>query len=81
MAPDAAAPEAAAPEAAVEPAPDKNNFLTWTHKNWDKVPYDLISFPSGQNPLKTKEYYAVAVLFLNTVSLRIQHASLWKELT
>ena len=50
-------------------------------KNWEKVPFDLISFPSGQNLLKTKKYYAVAVLFLNTVSLRVQHATVWKELT
>ena len=54
-APQAAAPEAAAPEAAA-PAPDPNNFLTWTHQNWDKVPFDLISFPSGQTPLKTRTY-------------------------
>ena len=64
LAPEAAAPEAAAPEA-VEPAPDKNNFLTWTHKNWDRVPFDLISFPSGQTLLKTKTYSAVAIIFLN----------------
>jgi hypothetical protein len=41
-----AAPKAAATEAA-EPVPDPNNFLTWTHKNWNEVPFDLISFPSG----------------------------------
>jgi len=37
-APGAAAPgaESTAPEAAA-PAPDPNNFLTWTHQNWDKV--------------------------------------------
>ena len=69
-APDAVAPEAAALEAAVELAPDKNNFLTWTHKNWNKVPFDLISFPLGQNPLKTKEYYAVAVFVFNSVVTR-----------
>ena len=79
-APEAAAPEAAAPEA-VEPAPDKNNFLMWTHKNWDKVPFDLISFPPCQTPLKTRTYYAVAVIFLNAVSLRVQHSTVWKELT
>ena len=74
----AAAPGAAAPKAA---ALDPNDFLTWTHKNWDKVPFDHIKFPSGQTPLKTKAYYAVAVIFLNTVSLREQHATVWKELT
>jgi hypothetical protein len=79
-APQAAAPDAAAPEA-VAPAPDPNNFLTWTHQNWEKVPFDLISFPSGQTPLKTRTYYAVAVIFLNTVSLRVQHSTVWKELT
>ena len=75
---DAAAPgaEAAAPEAAA-PDPDPNDFLTWTHNNWDKVPFDLISFPSGQTPLKTKTYYAVAVIFLNAVSLRVQHSTVW----
>ena len=66
-APEAGAPEAAAPEAAA--APDPNNFLTWTHQNWEKVPFDLISFPSGQTPLKTRTYYAVAVIFLNTCLL------------
>jgi len=76
----AAAPDAASPEA-VAPAPDPNNFLTWTHQNWEKVPFDLISFPSGQTPLKTRTYYAVAVIFLNTVSLRVQHSTVWKELT
>ena len=74
----AAAPGAAASKAA---ALDPNDFLTWTHKNWDKVPFDHIKFPSGQTPLKSKAYYAVAVIFLNTVSLREQHATVWKELT
>jgi len=74
----AAAPGAAAPKAA---ALDPNDFLTWTHKNWDKVPFDHIKFPSGQTPLKTKAYYAIAVIFLNSVSLREQHATVWKELT
>ena len=77
---EAAATQAAAPDAA-EPALDPNNFLTWTHKNWNKVPFELIRFPLGQTPLKTKAYYAVAVIFLNTVSLRVQHAKVWQELT
>ncbi len=55
--------------------------MTWTHKNWNKAPFELISFPSGQTPLKTKAYNAVAVIFLNTVSLRVQHAKVWQELT
>jgi hypothetical protein len=76
----AAAPDTAAPDTAA-PAPDPNNFLTWTHQNWDKVPFDRISFPSGQNPLKTRTYYAVALIFLNKVSLRVQHLNVWKELT
>ena len=42
-APDAAAPEAAAPEA-VEPAPDKNNFLTWTHKIGLRFPLTSSAF-------------------------------------
>ena len=75
-----AAQKVAATEAA-EPVPDSNNFLTWTHKNWNKVPFDLISFPAGQTPLKTKEYYAVALIFLNNVTLRVQHQKVWQELT
>ena len=51
---------------------DPNNFLTWTHKNLNKVPFDLNNFPLGQTQLQTKEYYAVAVIFLNTLSLRVK---------
>ena len=72
------APAAVAPDAA---APDPTNFLTWTHKNWDKVPFDHIYFPSDQTPLKTKACYAVAVIFLNIVTLRMMHPIVWKELT
>jgi hypothetical protein len=64
LAPVAAADAAAAAAVA---APDPTNFLTWTHKNWNEVPFDLISFPSGQTPLKTRTYYAVALIFLNKV--------------
>jgi hypothetical protein len=79
---ESAAPDksSAAPKAA-EPALDPNNFLTWTHKKWNQVPFEFISFPLGQTPLKTKAYYAVAVIFLNTVSLSVQHAKVWQELT
>ncbi len=52
-----------AAEAAAAEAQDHANFLTWTGKNWDNIPYDNISFPEDQSPLKTKVYYSAAVIF------------------
>jgi len=71
------APNAAAPGA---DAPDPMNFLTWTSENWETVDFSRISFPADQTPLKNKTYYAVAVIFLNLVSVRAKHPAVWDEL-
>ena len=77
-----AAPDAAAAAAAVDATePDTTNFLTWKHGNWDAVAFDEIHFPAGMNPHKTKAYYAVAVIFLNSLTLRTKHSTVWSELT
>jgi hypothetical protein len=77
-----AAPDAAAAAAAVDATePDTTNFLTWKHVNWDAVAFDEIHFPAGMNPHKTKAYYAIAVIFLNTLTLRTRHSTVWSELT
>jgi len=61
--------------------PDPTNFLTWTPTNWESVEFDKLSFPADQNPLKSKPYYAVAVLFLNFTALRMKYKTVWDELT
>ena len=62
-------------------APDPTNFLTWRHDNWDAVAFDQIRFPADKTPLKNKAYYAVAIIFLNTPTLRAKHKTVWTELT
>ena len=67
--------------APVSAAPDPTNFLTWTPQNWETVAFDQIRFPADQSPFKTRAYFAVALLFLHKVALRVKHSTVWTELT
>jgi len=61
-------------------APDPTNFFTWTAGNRDRVAFDQIHFPAYQSPFKIRAYFAVAVMFLHTVALRVKHGTVWNEL-
>jgi len=76
-----AAPSQSSAKNAPAPAPDPTNFLTWTPQNWETVAFDQIRFPADQSPFKTRAYFAVALLFLHKVALRVKHSTVWTELT
>jgi hypothetical protein len=79
-APAKVAPAPAAAPVAAAPA-DPTKFLTWEQDNWSDIPFDQIRFPADTNPHKIKSYYAVAVIFLNSPTLRAKHKTVWLELT
>ena len=62
-------------------APDPTNILTWEQDTWNDIPFDQIRFPPDMHLHKIKAYYAVAVILLNSPTLRAKHKPVWSELT
>ena len=75
--PTALAKPAPGPAAA---APDPTNILTWQHDNWNDIPFDKIPFPPDTHLHKTKAYWAVAIIFMNSPTLCAKYKTVWSEL-